>query len=139
FANPLENFTASLDLVLQWNLFEGRATTARVDQARVQVRKAQAQLEALERQTLAEVEDARQRWFDQERTFGFAQEQISAAKDALRLARGLYEAGRGTSLELRTAELELTRAQIAAINARLDAETARADLAQAVGIESWAE
>lgn len=137
FSNPFENFTANLDLVVQWNLFEGLATNARVDRARVQLRKQRAQFEAVERQTMAEVEDARQRWYDQERTFGFAQQQIAAAQEALRLATGLYEAGRGNSLELRIAELELTRARIAAIDARLLAETARADLVRAVGTDDW--
>lgn len=139
FADPFSNYTATLDLVLQWNLFDGLAKNAQVDRARVQVRKQTAQLAQLERQALSEVEDARQRWYNQERSFGFAQQQIEAAQEALRLARGLYEAGRGTSLELRTAEVELTRARIAAINARLDAETARADLTRAVGTEAWAQ
>lgn len=136
-ANPFENFTATLDFVVEWNLFEGLATDARVERARIQVRKQQAQLEQLERETLAEVEDARQRWYDQERTFGYALAQIEAAQEALRLAKGLYEAGRGTSLELRTAEVELTRARITAGNARLDAAIARADLERAVGTADW--
>ena len=138
FGNPLENYTLNADVVLTWNLFEGFATNANVDRAKTQLRQQEASYWDAERTVLSQVEDSFQRYRNQERADGFAREQVAAATEAVRLARGLYEVGRGTSLELRDAELGLTRARIARTNARLAAEIAYADLVQAVGTKEWA-
>ena len=133
--SPFENFIATVDLALQWNLFEGGATEARVERAMVSLRKQRAQYDELYRQTLAEVEDRREELLRQLDVFTLAREQIDAAEEAVRLARGLFAAGRTTALALRDAELGLTQAKLTATNARLDVEIARADLARAVGAE----
>jgi outer membrane protein len=133
--NPFENYLATLDLTIQWNLFEGRATEARVERARIAVKKQSAAFEALQRQTEAEVEQRRTELLRQQKVHGLALRQVEVAQEAVRLARGLFTAGRGTSLELRDAELRLTQARLTAINARLDLEAARADLAYVVGAE----
>ena len=133
--NPFENFTATLDLVLQWNLYEGGATQARVERARVALRKRRAEYDELHRQTLADVEDRRDELIRQHDVLTLAQGQIEAAREAVRLARGLFAAGRTTALELRDAELGLTQARLEMTNARFDIEIARADLARAVGTE----
>ena len=138
FANPLENYTATVDVAMQWNLFEGFATNAAVERAQVGFRKQKATYREQERQVFSQVEDGLQRYQNQQEATRFAQAQFDAAQEAVRLARGLYEAGRGTSLELRDAELGLTQARIAIINARLDAAIAFADLVQAVGTDDWA-
>lgn len=138
FGNPFQNYIATLDLTLQWNLFEGRATQARVERARITVKKQLAEFDELRRQTAGEVEAARRELVRQLRVYRVAQRQIEAAEEAVRLARGLFEAGRGTALELRDAELGLTQARLTATNARLDIEVAEAQLAQAVGRASTA-
>ena len=135
--NPFDNFTATVNVVMTWNLFQGFATNAAVDRALAQMRKSQAEYEAQERLVISQVDDSLQRYVNQQRTAVFGREQVRAAEEAVRLARGLYEAGRGTSLELRDAELGLTRARIATINARLDAAIAYSDLIQAVGTKDW--
>ncbi len=138
FNNPEENFTATFDLSMDWNLFQGFATDAAVERAQIEVRKERAAYQNTERNVLAEVEDSFQRLRNQERAIVFAREQVEAAEEAVRLARGLYEAGRGTSLELRDAELGLTRARLARINAQIDAAIAYADLTRSVGTNEWA-
>ena len=132
-ADPFENYTATLDLALQWNLFEGGATRARVERAMVAFRKLRAQYDELLRQTSGDVEDRRDELLRQWDVLSLAQLQIEAAEEAVRLARGLFAAGRTTALALRDAELGLTQARLDAINARLDLEIARADLTRAVG------
>ena len=136
-ANPLDNFSATVNLAVTWNVFEGFATNAEVERAQINLRKAKANYEVAERVILSDISDGVQRLRNFEQTSLFAQRQVKAAEEAVRLARGLYEAGRGTSLELRDAELGLTRARIATINARLDAAIAYADLVRAVGSDAW--
>ena len=135
FGNPFENYTATLDLVLQWNLYEGGATQARVERALVTLRKQRAEYEELYRQTLADVEDRRDELIRQYDVLTLARLQIEAAEEAVRLARGLFSAGRTTALALRDAELGLTQARLDATNARFDIEIARADLSRAVGTD----
>lgn len=135
FGNPFENFTATLDLVLQWNVLEGGATRARVERALVAVRKQRAEYDELFRQTLAEVEDRRDNLMRQYDVLALARTQVEAAEEAVRLARGLFAAGRTTALALRDAELGLTQARLDVTNARFDIEIARSELARAVGTE----
>ena len=137
--NPFENYLATLDLTIQWNLFEGRATEARVQRARINLKKQAAAFENLERQTRAEVEDRREELERQRRIHALALSQVKVAQEAVRLARGLFTAGRGTSLELRDAELRLTQARLTVISARLDVEVARAALAYVVGVDPFKE
>lgn len=139
FGDPSNNFTAFMDLSLQYDfLQQSVAATAEVERAEVQLRKLRATFSLQRNQALSEMQDAVQRVRNLERSSRFALVQISAAEEAVRAARGLYEAGRGNSLELRDAELGLTRARIDAINARLDAEVAYADLVRFVGSDEWA-
>ncbi|MEM7675586.1 MAG: TolC family protein [Myxococcota bacterium] len=138
FDDPSNNFTANFGFSMAWNLFRGLSTNAAVQRAQINMRKLQGDYVLLERQAMSEVADSLQRLKNQERTLQEAIQQIDAAEEAVRLARGLYEAGRGTSLELRDAELGLTRARLARVNAILDAAIAHADLVQAVGSAEWA-
>jgi adhesin transport system outer membrane protein len=137
FNNPFENYIATVQLAISWNLFQGLATKAAVEQALVAMRRQLEELERLEREVRADVEDRRQELLRQRAVYALARRQISAAEEAVGLARGLFAAGRGTALELRDAELGLTQARLTAINARLDVEIAFADLVRAVGTSEW--
>ncbi len=137
FANPFSNYIATLDLVVQWNLFQGLGTNAKVDRALVVARKAQANYEQTERQVIGGIDQAMEALGAQQEIQGIAAREIQAAEEAVRLARGLFEAGRGTALELRTAELGHTQSKLTAINARLQIEIAKAQLIQAVGTDEW--
>lgn len=136
FGSPFENFEAGVDVNLEWR-FQGMAPRAVVDRARVQLRKARANYDALQRTVYAEVEDSFQRYSNLQRIRLFAAEQVIAAEEAVDLARGLYEVGRSTSLQLRDSELGLTQARIALIDAQLSTEVAYMDLVQAVGTDKW--
>lgn len=136
FNSPAENYTAQLDLTVRWNLFEGRATEARVQTQTIELRKAAQRLKALERQTQNEVLDALESLQTLWDVLKLAQRGAGAAQEAAQLARARYREGRGTSLELRDAELGYTRAQLQVVTARLDLEIAKSQLARAAG-EAW--
>lgn len=137
FANPFDNYIATVDLVMQWNLFAGLATNAAVERALVAKRKAEAAYADSERTILGLVDERREVLAAQQDILRLAAEEIDAAEEAVRLARGLFEAGRGSALELRTAQLGRTQSRLTGIGARLDLEVARAQLTQAVGTEAW--
>jgi len=95
FDDPSTNFTANFGVSVAWNLFRGFSTNAAVERAQINFRKQEGNYVLLERQAMSEVADSLQRLKNQERTQQEAYEQIDAAEEAVRLARGLYEAGRG--------------------------------------------
>ncbi len=135
FGNPLEDYFAAASLRLQWNLFEGRATDARVQRARIELRKLVATLDDNVRRAISNVDEQIGQLDKQRRIHTLSKRGVRAAEEAVRLARGLFEAGRGTALELRDAEINLTAAQRTMVEARYDIEVAKEDLRRAVGID----
>ncbi|MFO0722936.1 MAG: TolC family protein [Myxococcota bacterium] len=138
FNNPFENYYAGIDLTLNWNLFQGRATDAAVEQAEIALHKLQTQRSELARTIEGEVLDKIDAWELQNSLFSLALETLSAAEEAVRLGEGLYEQGRGTLLELRDAQLRRTEATQNARTARLEMEVARQALTRAVGSDPFA-
>jgi outer membrane protein TolC len=138
FDDPTQNYFASIGLTLQWNLFNGRATTANVQQAELELSKLEATYEEQERIVAGEVEERLEVLALSAEVYRLAQEAIRAGEEAVRLARGLYTEGRGTLLELRDAELRLTLQKLSAIEARIDLLIAREELRRAIGGDlSW--
>jgi outer membrane protein len=132
-ADPTRNFYAGLDLTMRWNLFEGRAADARIEEEEIKLRKLLADRRDLERRIAAEVQDKLQNLEAQGAVLELAQEAVRAATEAVRLARGLYDQGLATALERRDAELKYTQAELSAITARLELEIAREGLVRALG------
>ncbi len=137
FGDPTENFFAGLSLVMRWNLFEGRATSARVQEAEVNLRKSESRKAELLRTVHSDVRDRLDNLQLQREVHGLAILASQAAEEAVRLARGLYEQGRGTLLELRDAELRMTQSRISVRTARLQLEIARHELYRAVGVDPF--
>ena len=133
FGDPTEGYTAGIDLTVRWNIFEGRATTARVGQAESALRKIDARRDELQRSVDGEVQDVLDQLTLQVELVRLAHDATGAADEALRLARGLYDEGRGTLLEVRDAELQVLQARLSGITARLDVEIAREQLARVLG------
>lgn len=133
YADPSDNFYAGFDLTVRWNLFRGLGTNADVDEAELQVLKAQADYQERERVVLSEVQDRLENLDLQLQSFELAQSSLRTALDAVRLVRGLFEAGKNTAVELRAAENAYLRAQLNVIQTRFDLEVARESLRQAVG------
>lgn len=135
FGDPTENYFASFDLSLAWNIFSGGAVSADVEAAELSLVKLEASYSDLERSVMFEV----QRAFDSVALFGeqhaLAKKNIKVATTALDLAKAGYQAGRGTLLELRDAEQGLTLARLIAIEARLNLEISREELRRAVGAD----
>ncbi len=132
-----ENYTATLDLAVRWNLFQGRGTDARVAEAEINLRKSESKVAELHRNVAGEVDDKLDAYARAAEVFGLSRETLEAADEALRLARGLFVEGRATLLETRDAELRQLQARLALRTARLDLEIARQELHRAVGADPF--
>jgi len=133
YANPLDNYTASIRLALRFNIYNGGRIQANVDEARLRLTKAQADHDNLARIVENDVL-LRTRNLDLlHEVFELQVVRAKAAEQTAAAAKALYKEGKRSALEVRNAELSLTRARLAVSNARLDIEVAREELRRAIG------
>jgi outer membrane protein len=114
------------------NLFNGFQTTARLQQAKVDERKIDQQIEAAREilktqlQSVAlRLQEARKRIFSQQRT-------VELAEKSYKIAKVRYQTGSATLLEINDADLALLRARLNRIQAIYDYAMAKTDLEEAV-------
>jgi outer membrane protein len=123
----------TLRFSLSWTLFdgfsrEGDQVSAAVkrDVAESHATDLRLQLNALFTQQVAAL-------FTASAQIGFADANVAAATEALRVTQDRYRLGAGTLLDLLTAEGNLTQAQVTQVQARFDYLNARAQLEALVG------
>jgi outer membrane protein TolC len=133
YDDPSKEYQGSAQLVLAWNLFEGRRTSAAVTAAESTARSARASRDRTEQQMLQELADAHATATSRARQVELSAENLGVARQALDLARERLDAGLATQLELRDASLNLTQAELSLVEARIDHAVALADLARAAG------
>jgi len=133
YGDPTQQYVATVGVNVNWNLFEGRATSAAVQRARVGRERAELAAQQAVQQLTSEVARARSSYVTLVRSSAIAEENLRAAQENLRLAKVRFEAGAATQLEITDALLKLTQAELALLGARVDAIVARADLNRAVG------
>jgi outer membrane protein TolC len=133
YGDPSLQYGVNVGLTLTWNLFEGRLTSANVQRANVNERRAQLQAEQALLQVTGEIARSRSSYVTLTTSARLAEENLKAAEESLKLAVRRYDAGAGTQVEVRDALLNLTRAQLTLLTTRIDAIIARADLNRAVG------
>ena len=126
-----EGWTAGVQTT--WNIFDGRATAGRVQQARSQL--AQAQV-ALASATLAVEVQVRQAYSSLVEAWELVQasgKTVAQAQEALRLANVRYGAGTATQLDVLTSQVALTEARLNQLQAGYGYHVALATLRQAIG------
>jgi outer membrane protein TolC len=133
WGDPWRDYTASVQLVASWNLFEGRRTSADVQRAESGARRARASAERNVDAVAKEIADARALAEARGRQISLAGDNLRMADQGLALARERLDAGLATQLEVRDASLKLTQAELALVEARIDHAVAIADLARAAG------
>jgi outer membrane protein len=126
-----EGFT--LGASVAWAVYNGRQTEAELEGAHLQL----AQLDSTARQIELGIGfDVRQAWLNLQNALEqlrAAQQQLTAASEALRIAQIRYESGEGIVLEVEQARLRRTQALTALEQARQQARTAHAQLDYAIG------
>jgi outer membrane protein TolC len=133
FADPARNYSASVGLLLSWNLFAGRSTEAGVARAEASTEKVRATAGKTSDGVAREVTSARQTVVALAAQVGLSADNLTAAEQSLTLARQRLEAGLASQLEVRDASLKFTQAELSLVQARIDHAVAIADLARAVG------
>lgn len=126
-------YSATAQLVLSWNLFEGRRTTAGAWRADAQARRARASEDRTAALVAQEIANARAALVSFGRQVSIAGEGLAVAEQGLVLARERLDAGLANQLEIRDASLKATQAELSLVQARIDEAVARADLARAAG------
>lgn len=133
WGDPTRQYVATAQLSVQWNLFNGRQTSANEQRAAINERTAWAQAAQLAVQVEGELVRARSNVIALNHSVELAEESIRAAEEGVRLAQQRLEVGAATQLEVRDANLKLTQAKLTLVDARIDALVARADLNRATG------
>jgi outer membrane protein TolC len=135
FRGLTDNIIASsqVGLTLTLNLFNGLQTTARVEQAQVDYKKALEQVNGVTQNlqtsteaVLLQLNKARRQIEAQGRT-------VEQAERGYKIATTRYTSGLGTLLEVNDAQLALVRANVNRIQAIFDYMVASADLDQLLG------
>jgi len=133
FTEPALQNTLSGSVVLQWDIFNGLATTAQMDRAQVATRVATLNLAQAERELEADVQRSIQTLELQISATQLATANREAALQSLAVAEERFQAGVGSTLEVRNAQLNLTQVELALLESRVNVQLARFALRRAIG------
>jgi outer membrane protein len=134
FVGTLEQQNSvSAGATLEWNLFDGFATTARKREAGQVRDQAQVALEQGQREVMGEVRRTVEALATQHEVATIARANRSVAAAGLDLAEQRFLAGSGSTLEVRDAQLKMTQADLARVESAIDVEIARAAVERVTG------
>ncbi len=119
-----------------WAIFDGLATTGRVQQARARLESATVTYEDSVRQVELEVQTAYSSLLQGEELIDSQQKTVEQAQEALRLSRERLSAGAGTQLEVLDARVSLTLAQTTALQALADYNSTQADFDRVTAVNT---
>ncbi|MEM0993513.1 MAG: TolC family protein [Bacteroidota bacterium] len=114
-------------------IFNGFTTKYQIQQAEVDLRKTQVQLDDFERAATLEYQNARIAYFNAKRTVDANKRSLGLAQKIYDTTQIKYKEGVGSSLEVTQAESELYQAQGNYINSLYDLLVAKTDLEKALG------
>jgi outer membrane protein len=118
----------------QWNIFDGRATSGRVAQARSIVEQTRLTLVESELATDVQVRRAFSSWQEATELVEASRRVVEQAEEAVRLANARYSAGTGTQLDVLQAQVELTTARSNQVQAYYNYNVSIASMRQAMGL-----
>ncbi len=118
----------------RWNVFDGRATTARVSQARSGLEQVRLRLTEAELAIEVQVRSAHSALQEARELAEASQKVVEQAQEALRLANVRYEAGTATQLDVLQTNVDLTTARTNQVQAYYAFNVALAELRAAMGL-----
>jgi len=130
---PPEGNAVTVGVAVQWTPFDGGFTKGRVKEAQAALQAAQSQMDSTRLGVIADVSSAYLDLRTAEEKIATADAEIANAEEALRLARGRYQAGIGVFIDIMDAQTALDTANTNRVNAVSAVDQARAALSHAVG------
>jgi outer membrane protein TolC len=135
FFRPDRQNVVGGDIRLEWNIFNGFATSAEVQRARESLSLATLNRERAETDLQGDLRRSIEALSTQLEIVRVAEANLKLSEGALKLAEERFAAGAGSTLEVRDAQVKLTSAGLSEVQARFDVELARAGLRRVAGIE----
>ncbi|HEY9167492.1 MAG TPA: TolC family protein [Candidatus Kryptonia bacterium] len=133
FSNYLWAKIFNVGVTVSWSIFDGLATPARVEQARVELKKIRyTKLKAQEGLAI-QIQSARLKMDESKRRIEGQEKNIEQAKKAVSIAQTRFKSGVGTQLELLDTQVAMTLAETNYAQAIYDYLVAKADWDFAIG------
>jgi outer membrane protein len=123
-----------IGLQSRWNVFDGRATSARISQALSGREQSKLRLTEAELAVEVQVRSAHSALQEARELAEASQKVVEQAQEALRLANVRYEAGTATQLDVLQTQVELTTARTNQVQAYYSFNVALAELRAAMGL-----
>jgi outer membrane protein len=124
---------SSINVNINVPIFNGFYTKAKIQQARIDLRKTENQISALQLSIDSEVATARNNFRSAITTMDFQKKNMILAETVYQQTKKKYETGTGSQTEINTAQTDLKTAQTNYINALYDAIIAKVDFMKATG------
>jgi outer membrane protein TolC len=127
-----KGFTSAISVQLP--LFSGFKNTKGYQKAELDLHIAKDTQQQVENGIAAEVEIIYNKFQEADQKYMAAEETITMAQEAMRLANLMYEEGASTQLEVLSAQLALTQARMNHVSALYEYQMARYGLRKAAGV-----
>jgi outer membrane protein len=125
--------TALIGATLSWNLFDGLQRERKIDQAKLELKKIENQMDDVNNALTLEAESNRTMLQNALASLNTQSANLELANEVVRVTKLKYDEGVGSNLEVITAETALREAQTNYYNAVYDALVAKVDLDKALG------
>lgn len=123
----------NLGITVSLPIFQGFALDAGIDQAKANLKVAQASNDLVMQSLLLDVQQQELALEEASQSIQASKKLVESADEALRLAVGRYNSGTGTALETTDAEVSLANARIAYIQSLYNYSVSYAKLERAMG------
>lgn len=124
---------SNVSLNINIPIFNGFFLKSKIEQAKLEVRKIDNQIEALEISIDNEVETARNNYRTSIATIDYQKKNMQLAEKVFQQTKKKYEIGTGSQMEINTAQTDMKSAQTNYITALYDAIIAKVDYLKATG------
>lgn len=124
---------SSINLNIAIPIFNGFYTKSKIQQAKLQLRKTENQIDALKLSIDNEVATAKNNFQSAVATMDFQKKNMELAEKVYQQTKKKYEMGTGSQMEINTAQTDLKAAQTNYISALYDAIVAKVDFMKATG------
>lgn len=134
WVNDGDGKSYSAGLMVQWDLWDGKLTRGRVDEARANLDAVREEQRKLKLTIDYEIEQARRQYSDATERLSVTQSSIAQAEESVELTRARFEEGLALSTQLIDAQTALTAARMRRAEAEGDQRIAIAALRKALGL-----